>query len=48
MESDKCYYTVLIMAVDLAWNVNDEVLKESISTIKEISEIPATEATEEE
>lgn len=48
MESDKCYYTVLIMAVDLSWNVNEKVLKESVSTIKEISEIPATESTEEE
>lgn len=39
MESDKCYYTYLIMAVDEAYSSNRKALLESITSLKEITEV---------
>ena len=38
MESDKCYYTYLIMAVDEAYSSNRNALLESIKSLEEITE----------
>lgn len=47
MESSRCYYTVLVMAVGDVYNSNDKALMESVLSIKEIAQVPAEEATEE-
>lgn len=38
MESPKCYYTYFIMAVDDAFGPNEKVFKESIASLKELTE----------
>ena len=36
MESDSCYYTYLIMAVDKAYDANEDVLLQSVLSLKEL------------
>lgn len=43
MESDSCYYTYFIMAVDKAYSSNESALLDSVLTLREITEVPAGE-----
>lgn len=40
MESEKCYYTYLILAVEDAYEVDESILMESVMSFKEITEAP--------
>lgn len=46
MESEKCYYTYLIMAIDEAYDANEDKLMDSITSLKELSEVPASSENE--
>jgi hypothetical protein len=48
MESDKCYYTYLILAVDEAYSNNKSKLLATIGSLEEITAVPVTETTDEE
>lgn len=43
MESERCYYTYLIMAVDEAYSGNESALLDSVLSLKETTEIPAAD-----
>lgn len=45
MESSKCYYTCVVMAVGEVYDSNDKILTESILTIKELTKIPVDETS---
>ena len=36
MESDSCYYTYLIMAVDKTYDANEDALLQSVASLKEL------------
>lgn len=38
MESEKCYYTFFIMAVDEAYSANSRVFAESIASLQELTD----------
>lgn len=43
MESERCYYTCLVMAVSEVYGASEKKLMESVLSIKEITDIPAEE-----
>lgn len=40
MESEKCYYTYLILTAEGAYDANKKVLMQSVMSLKELTEIP--------
>ena len=47
MESSRCYYTCLAMAVDEVYNSSEDKLVESVLSIREIKDIPEETESEE-
>lgn len=47
MESSRCYYTCLAMAVDEVYNASEDKLVESVLSIREITDIPEETESEE-
>ena len=47
MESERCYYTCLVMAVGEVYGASKDKLMESVLSIKEITDIPTEEPSEE-
>lgn len=47
MESERCYYTCLVMAVGEVYGASEDKLMESVLSIKEITDIPTEEPSEE-